>query len=105
MNNDTDAPATRKVGEFVITKNRPIPPSRRKTSYPFDQLEVGESFVVPCEKEKRKTKAANVSQSGERFRNSDPQYANRRFHVSGTAEENGVVCWRVEDDDGTEDEQ
>ena len=42
---------------FTIDKDRPIPPTRRQTKYPFGEMEVGDSFFA---ENKKAVSAAHV---------------------------------------------
>lgn len=87
---------SRNVGNFVLTKGIPIPPAAmRGTVYPFEQMEVGESFLIACEEDKKKTLVGNINSAISRFRQ-DPEHRKYKFHVSPKVQ-GGVRCWRMAD--------
>lgn len=55
---------------YPIDKNFPIPIRQRgggiAALYPFDEMEVGDSFLIPCTKEEAKAKRGSVLVSTKR---------------------------------------
>lgn len=70
---------------YKIQKNIPIPPKvvGRKNPYPFDDMEVGDSFSVPLNKYKAVTYAINRHQ----------KVSNMKF--TRRALSNEVRVWRI----------
>ncbi len=76
---------------FNIEKGVPMPPSRKtKMEYPFSQMQVGESFLIPSEGAEARLARSRVESAA--------RTAGRRlgakFTVRITPE--GVRVWRVE---------
>lgn len=70
---------------FTIEKNIPIPNSRsNRPQLPFDQMEVGDSFLAPDLSKNRVYNAANEYRLK----------TGKRFLVR--AVEGGTRCWRIE---------
>lgn len=70
---------------FKIEKNVPVPSGSgigRPSKYPFNAMEVGESFSFPNEIFKRVSSAASMASSA----------SGKKFKVSGVHNR----CWRVE---------
>jgi hypothetical protein len=72
---------------FKITKAKDLPPPQKRTKYPWDQLEVGDSFFVPCAPEKMPVLATSLTASGNR-RVKDYRITTRR-------EKDGIRVWRI----------
>lgn len=71
-----------------IDKNIPIPPSKLGEGggkYPWSEMEVGDSFLWPSEKQQKQASALAVA-TGRRL--------NKRFATRKTPE--GVRVWRVD---------
>ncbi len=71
------------MSKFVIEKDIPAPKGRN-TKYPFDDMEIGDSFVAP--NTARSNLSAAASAAGRKLR--------RKFVTADT--ENGPRVWRVE---------
>jgi len=69
--------------DFEIEKGIPLP-ARPNKVYPFDQMEVGDSFLIPDHKYRAVQAAA--SRAG--------KCSGKRFTVRNTKE--GYRCWRIE---------
>lgn len=73
-----------KNGGFKIEKNIPVPDGYRRSNWPFDEMEVGDSFAVP------KAKARVAKQAAyNRNKGIDRRYVTR-------SEGDGVRIWRVQ---------
>lgn len=75
---------------FQIEKGAPAPKPRvRYTSYPFPDMQVGDSFVVPCsDAEKRETQSRVVGAAWRWSRRNGGKFTSRG--VNG-----GVRIWRI----------
>jgi hypothetical protein len=74
--------------EFKIEQGIEIPPRRSGAlKYPFDQMNVGDSFFIP---EDSSVKPANVSNSAQAY----GKQTGRKFTVRRV--EGGYRCWRTE---------
>ena len=77
-----------KRGLIEIEKEKvEIPGVLRSMLYPFRDMEVGQSFFVPCEPGKQKKLQASISRSARRMRPT-------KFVTRTTP--TGVRCWRIE---------
>jgi hypothetical protein len=76
---------------FVIEKNVPIPASRVRTSgYPFREMVVGDSFLVPASQEQLKAVKNRLSSASRNFgKKSGVKFTVRQ-------EDGGVRVWRAE---------
>jgi len=73
------------MNEFKVEKNIPMPQGRAGSAkYPFDKLEVGDSFFIPGVKGREF--AGTAYSNGKRNR--------MKFSVRSVA--GGCRCWRVE---------
>ena len=75
------------MSDFKIDSGVPIPEHHR-ASYPFHQMEVGQSFYVDIEQKPRSAVRRSAAAANSRMRP-------KRFVTR--AEANGVRVWRVED--------
>lgn len=75
-----------------IDKGIPIPLFKSSRRYPFTDMEIGDSFIVECDRTDCKKVMAAVSGAGRLFRNR--MKSNAKFTVKIV--ENGIRCWRVE---------
>jgi hypothetical protein len=75
---------------FEIEKDIPVPPARNKVTYPFADMEVGDSFFVPCDPDGVLKTERRVSAAAAQYR--------RRMSVKFVTrrEETGVRVWRAE---------
>lgn len=72
---------------LTIDKNIPIPTERTHSTakkYPFGDMEVGDSFLVPGKKK--------VSQMGSTIPNARARYG---FEFTSKLEEGGLRIWRI----------
>lgn len=75
------------MSDFVIENDVPLPESATRQKYPFGELKVGESFVVPGVKSKQISGTA-------------AQYSRRHgIRLIVRAEGEGVRVWRGPDPD------
>ena len=91
---------------YEIDKARPLPPYQRKPKYPFDDMEIGDSFFVPTgpftNAQERKWATIRTSISVWR-RKTDQQHVKftRRMvteaAVLGNPGRQGLRVWRVAD--------
>lgn len=73
---------------FQIEKNIPIPGvAARNTKYPFLQLEVGDSFFVPCAEEQKKSFRGRLAGRVVKIKD-------RKFTVRSV--DGGMRVWRIE---------
>lgn len=81
---------------FSIEKNIPLPMHYDRTTrkYPFDQMSVGDSFLVPCEDRPAETAATlnRLRQAARAYRNRHDK-KDQRFNCRTL--NRGVRCWRV----------
>lgn len=74
---------------FKIDKNVKMPPKGQKPSkYPFQQMEVGDSFFVPNPKDKKRSPITSATHSANK------KLAPKRF-TSRTVTESGVMGMRI----------
>lgn len=71
--------------QIVIEKNVPIPTIRAKTKYPFDKMNVGDSFVI-----NKKTNAASVTVAYWKKKLPGTDYTVRAI------DENSSRVWRID---------
>ena len=82
------------MSDFKIEKGIPMP--HKKTLYPTHEMEVGDSFFVPCSDEK-KTRTQNRISNAYIKRHGAGKFSSRRV-------EGGVRVWRIEEkDDANQD--
>jgi hypothetical protein len=76
---------------FEIEKGyTPPPPARGRSLYPFSQMEIEDSFFVPCGDDDVRTVERRVSASAAQYgRRTSTKYTTRR-------EDDGVRVWRIE---------
>lgn len=72
---------------FEIESGKPIPPDPRK-KYPFDQMEVGDSFFVPLGDNEQRVKKT-VSNCARSF----GKRVGQRFSIRSDGD--GIRIWRV----------
>lgn len=76
---------------FKIEKNIQIPPLRGASKkYPLSEMEIGDSFLVPCDKEDADAVRNRVTQNF---------YSIRPKRFTGRVVEGGVRVWRIDDSD------
>jgi len=78
-----------RIVEYKIEHNIPIPVSRSK--YPFDEMEVGDSFFVKCEKKDKAKKQGilfSCANQNAKRRKSERTFSTRQ--VDG-----GIRVWRI----------
>lgn len=73
-----------------IEKNIPLPEKTSRSKYPFEEMEIGDSFFVGDE---TKVKTIRTLASTRAKRLSEKQQETVRFHVAVT--EGGVRVWRT----------
>jgi len=74
---------------FVISKNRPLPPSRNQnTKWPLDIMTAGDSFEV-----QGKSEWQNLNNAIQNFYHSS-RYQGQRFTVRTVGNETWC-CWRI----------
>lgn len=84
-----------------VEKNIPIPPDIRngghgKRKYPFNVMEVGDSFLAPIKEGKRASDVINaLTAAAHAFTKS--QFGNPKFRIACRALPEGVRVWRIED--------
>ena len=81
---------------FEIEKDIPIPPlkgNRKETLYPFNQMEVGDSFFVPFGEDEKLTKMRVSASIGQRCRHYKKNGQPNRFSMRSVG--TGVRVWRV----------
>ena len=76
---------------FKIEKNKPIPRKNKYKSYPFKNMEIGDSFFVPLTKDTDKHSLGNNIRSA-----THPIRRNKKFTTRWIPAENGFRCWRIE---------
>lgn len=87
MTNEVKALMQGQIKEYQIEKNVELPNKfTQGVKYPFDQMEVGDSFAFNYEEEKR------VSANAYNFKKNNP---GRKFTVRKLSDAQGR-CWRVE---------
>ena len=74
---------------FVIEKNIPIKQRVKNSRYPFDIMELGDSFFVPVGNEHR------TAAVGARLRTCAYAHGKRRGMFSFRKVDGGLRCWRV----------
>lgn len=75
---------------FEIEKGYTPPPPRTRSTYPFAQMEVNDSFFVPSGEDGVRNTERRVSASAAQYgRRTSTKFTTRR-------EEDGVRVWRVE---------
>ena len=86
---------------YAIEQNVPLPPPRNNSSYPFDQLDVGESFLVECDTNnpngKRIDRNVRSNATSANNRLAPKKFTCRRVVEGDTPEEEvvGTRVWRV----------
>jgi len=80
---------------YKIEKDVPIPRSR---AYPFQEMEIGDSFFVSCDgyqtqskRDKFRVIGCRIIQSLRPFRQNG-----KKFITRTDRENNGIRCWRIE---------
>lgn len=71
---------------YEIEKNVPLPPRASKRKYPFDSMEVGDSFLAPVEERQNVARAVTI----------ENQKAGARFSVRTMKDRSGIRVWRTE---------
>ena len=79
------------VSEIVIDRGMPLIPViiKGKRKYPFPLMEVGDSFLVACDRDRRKSIIVSVLGCARADRMKGKKFTCRKV-------ENGVRCWRIE---------
>lgn len=81
---------TKKQINMKIDKNVPMPKAKAKLKYPFNEMQVGDSFEVPCTEEERKSLQIKLaSSSGMYGRKHGAKFTTRQS-------DNGIRIWRTE---------
>ena len=84
---------------FEVEKNVPIPrQQRRKKFYPFEEMEIGDSFFVPVEGNDKKAyaiKRQSVLASVRYARHIKMFGEHRKFVTRSDLENGGIRCWRL----------
>lgn len=81
------------MSQFKVEKGISLPMAHSKGAiwdYPFDSMEVGDSFFVPCEREDRNRKCTRVRSHAKNF-----MLAHRDVDFQYHLTKDGVRCWRV----------
>jgi hypothetical protein len=82
------------MSDFKIDKNIPITfESRNSKNYPFKDLEIGDSFLIPVLEDNYTTSRSSVVSSVKHFMSKDRK--NREFLVRTKREEKGIRVWRI----------
>ena len=77
---------------YQIDKDIPIPVENVPVSaYPFSGMEVGDSFLIPCKKNRRMFVDAHLVGEAIRFR----QQINHSSYFKSHYVDNGVRVWRI----------
>ena len=80
-------------GLFRIEKKIPIPAGRCvRTPFPFLDMNVGDSFLVPCKPDEFKRIRNRIWMQAKAFARREPE---ARFRVTIRFVEGGARCWRV----------
>lgn len=86
---------------YIIDSNIPLPASVRRgrgSTYPFADMQVGDSFFVPTKDEVEDKRAmGRLTAATRTFRKADASRANIRFSIRPVTEgiKNGVRIWRT----------
>lgn len=82
------------TGDFQLEADVPVPKGTqgRKSKYPFGEMAVNDSFLVPLGDKAVKNVRANVLSSAFRYR----KQVDENFHVITRIEDDGVRVWRKE---------
>jgi hypothetical protein len=73
------------MSDIKIDKNIKIPKGRTGSKYPFDKMEVGDSFLYPIGSTRNQARCSAYTHSTKGL---------RKFVIRQTEE--GLRCWRVE---------
>ena len=74
---------------MMIDKNVPMPKVKAKLKYPFNEMEVGDSFEIPCTEETKKDMQVKIaSSSGAYGRKNKCKFMTRQT-------DNGIRVWRI----------
>ncbi len=76
------------MSEFGIEKGVEMPRSKKATIYPFEQMEVGDSFFIETDDPRRKQNSLRGC-----CRNSQHRYPGRVYATRVVP--GGVRCWRT----------
>ncbi len=80
---------------YTIESNIPVPPSKRKTKYPFAEMKVGDSFFVPeTESDTKRVGMAAHCFARELFLKKADQ-PRRKFTTKTQHSPAGTRCWRI----------
>lgn len=79
--------------DFNIEKNIPLPRKTKRgvISYPFDKMDVGDSFLVPYKERLKSTLASQVHSNAKSY----VLRSKLNWVFSTRQEEDGVRIWRV----------
>ena len=76
---------------FKIEKGIPVPVKGRPAIYPFNEMEIGDSFLVLLGDRRQNTVRTTIL--GAAHRN---DLRGRKLTTSYIKEEDGIRCWRIE---------
>ena len=77
--------------QFIVEKNIPIPERRvAKFIYPFAEMEIGDSFLVPILKEDMKTKRSTITAAP----TNGQKGTGHKFTSRYLEAEGGIRVWR-----------
>ena len=82
------------MNEFKVEKGIPVPQIRGTLVYPFENMEVGDSFLITVEEARNKNTSLKRVQSNllaDANRRKDGSKFTTRTMVDGS----GIRCWRV----------
>lgn len=74
------------MSQFKIEKSVPIPPRSRASKYPFEQMEKGDSFVIPAADNKSLTSARSSVYAAA---------TKQKVKVATRVDDKGLRVWRV----------
>jgi hypothetical protein len=85
-------PPTNNVTPFMIEKGVPVPGSPAIPLYPLEEMEVGDSFLVPCDPKVRQTRKKRVDGMIYLHRRRNPE-CGKKWRSAQVA--TGVRVWRI----------
>lgn len=80
------------ITEFKIEKGIPIP-THKKIKYPFDEMEVGDSFLIECINDPRKKK--HIQSYVASVLNRYNKQEQKTMKIKTRREKEGLRVWRV----------
>lgn len=87
------------VLKFQVESEVPVPTRAQENPYPFDTMEIGDSFLIPNEGETESERAvnwactqANVSNAFRTWRLGDPK-KRERLILTTRSTDDGLRCW------------